>query len=111
MIPVAIATLPISGSSTFTNIDIAKKVTGEVLSDENNKKILRIAKIVNEMIPEKWGSFHCYAQVSETVGGTYFFYNIPDKKEFIYNLDISSYFNIDKNEFNIFKLKIKRNFY
>lgn len=111
MIPVAIATLPISGSSTFTNIDIAKKVTGEVLSDENNKKLLQIAKIVNEMIAEKWESFHCYAQVSETVGGTCFFYNIPDKKEFIYNLDISSYFNIDKNEFNIFKLKIKRNFY
>ncbi|WP_217581338.1 RNase A-like domain-containing protein [Lysinibacillus sp. GbtcB16] len=41
MIPVAIATLLISGSSTFTNIDIAKKVTGEVLSDENNKKLLQ----------------------------------------------------------------------
>ncbi|WP_338087406.1 RNase A-like domain-containing protein [Lysinibacillus fusiformis] len=31
----------ISGSSTFTNIDIAEKVTGEVLSDENNKKLIQ----------------------------------------------------------------------
>lgn len=56
-----------------------------------NRIYHEIAEIVNEMIPEKWESFHCYAQVSETGGGTYFFYNTPDKKEeFIYSLDISS---------------------
>lgn len=77
------------------------------MEQEMNRIYHEIAEIVNEMIPEKWESFYCYAQVSETGGGTYFFYNTPYKKEeFIYSLDISSYFNIDKNEFNILKRKL-----
>lgn len=40
-------------------------------------------------------------------GRDLFFSIIPQiKKEFIYSLDISSYFNIDKKEFNILKRKL-----
>jgi pantothenate kinase len=40
-----------------------------------NKLYKEIAEIVNEMIPEEWRKFCFYAQISETGGGTYFFYN------------------------------------
>lgn len=32
----------------------------------------QIAETVNEMIPESWGKFYFYAQISDDGGGTYF---------------------------------------
>lgn len=49
----------------------------------------KIAETVIDMIPEQWKIIYFYAQISETGGGTYFFYNTPeDEQNYIYSLDI-----------------------
>ncbi|MBT2625515.1 DUF600 family protein [Bacillus sp. ISL-32] len=66
-----------------------------------------IAETVNEMIPEPWEKFLFYAQVSETGGGTYFFYNSQNEpKHFKYSLEIPFEFDIDENEFDQYEMKL-----
>ncbi len=56
-----------------------------------------IAETVNKMIPEEWGKFYFYAQISETGGGTYFFYNTLDNESnYKYSLEIPYEYDIDK---------------
>lgn len=52
----------------FERTEVMKKVENEM--KQLHKKI---AETVNKMIPEGWGKFYFYAQISETGGGTYFF--------------------------------------
>ena len=57
----------------------------------------KIAETVNKMIPEEWGKFYFYAQISETGGGTYFFYNTLDNESnYKYSLEIPYEYDIDK---------------
>jgi uncharacterized protein (TIGR01741 family) len=66
---------------------------------ENEMKQLHkeIAETVNKMIPEEWGKFYFYAQISETGGGTYFFYNTLDNESnYKYSLEIPYEYDIDK---------------
>jgi len=66
-----------------------------------------IAETVNNMIPEEWEKFYFYAQISETGGGTYFFYNCPQEQEYYhYSLDIPDRFPISLTEFNKEKEKL-----
>ncbi|MCY6355862.1 antitoxin YezG family protein [Clostridium sp. ZS2-4] len=59
-----------------------------------------IAETVNEMIPENWSKFYFYAQISETGGGTYFFYKPEsDVEGYKYSLEIPYEYNIDEKEF------------
>ncbi|HDR7619421.1 TPA: DUF600 family protein, partial [Bacillus mycoides] len=51
------------------------------MEKEMNKLYREIAETVNEMIPEEWEKFYFYAQISETGGGTYFFYNTPENRK------------------------------
>src|SRR5690625_292106 len=61
-----------------------------------------IADTVNAMIPEEWEKFNFYAQISETGGGTYFFYNTPERPKFYQNsLDIPVDFTINEDEFTL----------
>lgn len=64
-----------------------------------NRLYREIAETVNDMIPEEWKKFFFYAQVSETGGGTYFFYNTTDSKQYKYSLQIPFKYNIDEEEF------------
>ncbi|AKP77690.1 hypothetical protein AS52_02729 [Priestia megaterium Q3] len=52
----------------FERTEVMKRVENEM--KQLHKKI---AETVNKMIPEEWGKFYFYAQISETGGGTYFF--------------------------------------
>lgn len=66
---------------------------------ENEMKQLykEIAETVNKTIPEEWGKFYFYAQISETGGGTYFFYNTLDNESnYKYSLEIPYEYDIDK---------------
>lgn len=57
------------------------------MENELNALYRNIAETVNEMIPEPWEKFLFYAQISETGGGTYFFYNSPNEpNHFKYSL-------------------------
>lgn len=59
-----------------------------------------IAEKVNEMIPEEWEKFYFYAQVSDTGGGTYFFYNTPkEEKVFNYSWEIPYNFEVNQKDF------------
>jgi len=70
------------------------------IEQELNPIYREIAELVNEMIPERWLKFYMYAQVSETGGGTYFFYNTPkDKYNYKYSLEIPFEFNINKEQY------------
>lgn len=72
-----------------------------------NKLYREIAETVNEMIPEEWDKFYFYSQISETGGGTYFFYNTPENKEFFnYSVEIPFNYSIDKEEFKKNKRKL-----
>lgn len=67
------------------------------MEKEMNQIYREIAETVNEMIPEEWQKFYFYAQVSETGGGTYFFYNTPeDEQNYKYSLEIPFEYDIDK---------------
>ena len=78
----------------------------------------KIAETVNELIPEEWDGFYFYAQVSETGGGTYFYYQPAlNKNKYVYSLEIPMLFHIDtveflKNKRSLFPLseEIKRTF-
>ncbi|UNL87271.1 immunity protein YezG family protein [Priestia koreensis] len=71
------------------------------MEQEMNQLYRKIAETVNAMIPEKWVKFCVYAQVSETGGGTYFFYNTPeDEFNYKYSLELPFEFNINNEQFN-----------
>ncbi len=60
-----------------------------------------IADTVNQMIPEEWEKFYFYAQISATGGGTYFFYNTPERPNiYQYSLDIPLESSINEAEFD-----------
>jgi len=58
----------------------------------------KIAEKVNEMIPEDWNKFYFYAQLSENGGGTYFFYNTLENKQYKYSLEVPFKYQIDEDE-------------
>ncbi|KMK95090.1 antitoxin YezG family protein [Rossellomorea marisflavi] len=77
------------------------------MEKEMNKLYREIAETVNEMIPEEWEKFYFYAQISETGGGTYFFYNTPENSQhFHYSVEIPFNYSIDKEEFKKNKRKL-----
>jgi len=76
------------------------------LEKEMNKLYREIAETVNEMIPEKWEKFFFNAQISETGGGTYFFYNTPGNRQCFYSVKIPFNYAIDKEEFKRNKRKL-----
>ena len=51
------------------------------------------------MIPEDWDEFYFYAQISETGGGTYFFYNTFEDEQYKYSLEIPFKYQVDEDEF------------
>ncbi|EEK78168.1 TIGR01741 family protein [Bacillus cereus] len=72
-----------------------------------NRLYREIAETVNEMIPAEWEKFYFYAQISETGGGTYFYYNTPeDREDFNYSVKIPFHFAVDKIEFRRNKRKL-----
>ncbi|KAB2441006.1 antitoxin YezG family protein [Bacillus luti] len=72
-----------------------------------NRLYREIAETVNEMIPAEWEKFYFYAQISETGGGTYFYYNtLEDSEDFNYSVKIPFYFAVDKIEFRRNKRKL-----
>ena len=59
-----------------------------------------IADTVNQMIPEEWGKVYFYAQISETGGGIYFYYNTPENlNDFKYSLEIPFNFYVNEGAF------------
>lgn len=64
-----------------------------------NRLYREIAETVNEMIPEDWNKFYFYAQISENGGGTYFFYNTLENKQYKYSVEIPFKYQIDEGEF------------
>lgn len=72
------------------------------MEKEMNQIYRKIAETVNEMILEEWQTFYFYAQISETGGGTYFFYNTPDDEQnFKYSLEIPFNYNVDKEQYKM----------
>ncbi|EUJ32211.1 antitoxin YezG family protein [Listeria cornellensis] len=63
----------------------------------------QIAETVNQMIPEEWENFHFYAQVSDTGGGTYFYYKSNEYNEYVYSLDIPKLYKLDEKKFKELK--------
>ncbi|ANF35588.1 DUF600 family protein [Bacillus velezensis] len=77
------------------------------MENELNAIYRNIAETVNEMIPEPWEKFLFYAQISETGGGTYFFYNSQhEPNHFKYSLEIPFEFDIDENEFDQYEMEL-----
>ncbi|MFP9130290.1 immunity protein YezG family protein [Niallia sp. BSM11] len=67
---------------------------------EMNRLYREIAETVNGLIPEEWAKCYFYAQISETGGGTYFFYNTPNSEQvYNYSLQIPCKYDIDEEEF------------
>ncbi|MFS0873172.1 immunity protein YezG family protein [Paenibacillus xylanilyticus] len=72
-----------------------------------NNVYRQIADTVNEMIPEVWGKFHFYAQISEDGGGTYFFYQSEeDPNRYVYSLEIPLMYQVNEREFKLKKRKL-----
>lgn len=69
------------------------------MEKEMNRLYREIAETVNEMIPEDWNKFYFYSQISENGGGTYFFYNTLENKQYKYSLEIPFKYQIDEDEF------------
>ncbi|MCC5803768.1 antitoxin YezG family protein [Rossellomorea vietnamensis] len=69
------------------------------MEKEINRLYKKLAETVNEMILEDWNEFYLYAQISETGGGTYFFYNTLEDEQYKYSLEIPFKYQIDEDEF------------
>ncbi|TKI63149.1 DUF600 family protein [Lysinibacillus mangiferihumi] len=69
------------------------------MEKEMNRLYREIAETVNEMIPEDSNKFYFYAQISENGGGTYFYYNTFENKQYKYSLEIPFKYQIDEDEF------------
>lgn len=66
----------------------------------------QIAKLLNQMIPEKWVKVLLYSEVREGFSQVYFYY-YPESKDYpIYSLDIVDIYNIDKRDFKNLKQKL-----
>lgn len=77
------------------------------MEQEMNQLYRKIAETVDEMIPEEWTKFYFYAQISETGGGTYFFYNTSeDESNYKYSLDIPDEFIIDKQQYDFLEMEL-----
>lgn len=78
-----------------------------MMETELNNLYKEIAETINEMIPEQWEKFWFYAQISETGGGTYFYYNTPDDPQnYKYSLEVPFIFSIDEDDFTEKKRKL-----
>ncbi|MBE5099391.1 immunity protein YezG family protein [Priestia aryabhattai] len=72
------------------------------MEKEINQIYREISETVNEMIPTQWTKFYFYAQISETGGGTYFFYNTLDNESnYKYSLEIPYEYDIDKEFYKV----------
>lgn len=72
------------------------------METEINQIYRGISETVNEMIPTKWTKIYFYAQISETGGGTYFFYNtLENEKNYKYSLEIPYEYDIDKEFYKV----------
>lgn len=70
------------------------------MEKEMDRLYREIAETVAEMIPEDWERFHFYAQISETGGGTYFFYKtIGSDSQYKYSLEIPYKQKVDEEAF------------
>ncbi|MBC1779015.1 immunity protein YezG family protein [Listeria booriae] len=79
---------------------------------ELNSQYKKIAELVNKMIPEPWEIIHLYAQISDTGGGVYFYYKSEQYEDYVYSLELTKLYNInkaehDKNEYELYKLAKK----
>ncbi|MBC1725040.1 antitoxin YezG family protein [Listeria seeligeri] len=68
-----------------------------------NNLYRKIAETVNQMIPEEWDNFYFYAQVSDTGGGTYFYYKPKSYNKYIYSLEIPRLYKVNEKEFKALK--------
>ncbi|WP_377521561.1 immunity protein YezG family protein [Priestia megaterium] len=67
------------------------------METEINQFYREISETVNEMIPTQWTKIYFYAQISETGGGTCFFYNtLENEKNYKYSSEIPYEYDIDK---------------
>ncbi|MFE0560860.1 immunity protein YezG family protein [Paenibacillus sp. NPDC058910] len=72
-----------------------------------NELYREIAITVDKIIPENWGKFFFYAQVSNDGGGTYFFYSpVNDPEIYEYSLKIPQKFQINEKEFEENEMKL-----
>ncbi|MCM3195736.1 immunity protein YezG family protein [Priestia megaterium] len=72
------------------------------METEINQIYRGISETVNEMIPTKWTKIYFYAQICETGGGTYFFYNtLENEKNYKYSLEIPYEYDIDKEFYKV----------
>jgi len=72
------------------------------METEINQFYREISETVNEMIPTQWTKIYFYAQISETGGGTYFFYNtLENEKNYKYSLEIPYEYDIDKEFYKV----------
>ncbi|QDZ88836.1 immunity protein YezG family protein [Priestia megaterium] len=72
------------------------------METEINQIYREISETVNEMIPTKWTKIYFYAQISETGGDTYFFYNtLENEKNYKYSLEIPYEYDIDKEFYKV----------
>ncbi|MCM3702387.1 immunity protein YezG family protein [Paenibacillus macerans] len=77
------------------------------MEEKLNALYKEIAETVDNMIPVEWNKFYFYAQVSESGGGTYFFYSpISDPVKFEYSLKIPINYEINEKEFDAGKGKL-----
>ncbi|PFM85280.1 cytoplasmic protein [Bacillus cereus] len=81
-------------------MDDENQIGGIQLEKKLNRLYREIAETVNEMIPAEWEKFYFYAQISETGGGTYFFYNnFRNKENYNYSVEIPFKYEVNEEEF------------
>jgi uncharacterized protein (TIGR01741 family) len=69
-----------------------------------------LARILDEMIPEDWSEIYLYAQLAESMYTMYFFYYTKNKEKLVYSFDIPKNYEIDEDEFDSLRDKMKESF-
>ncbi len=69
-----------------------------------------LARILDDMIPEDWSEIYLFAQLWESMYTMYFFYNTKNKENPVYIFDIPKNYEIDEDEFDNLRDKMKESF-
>ncbi len=68
------------------------------MEEKLNQIYIKIAKSLNEAIPEEWDKVYMYGEISEDAQKTFFNYYPAGSNESVYSLDIPDLFDISEDE-------------
>ncbi|WP_281515174.1 TIGR01741 family protein, partial [Bacillus licheniformis] len=66
-------------------------------TEKMEKLYQEIAEGINEIIPTEWEKVYLYAEILDDSSEVFFYFNVPQNKDYIYSHNIPEHFNVSED--------------